>query len=156
MKVFISFAQPDHRLVHVLSGALTENGIMPLIAAQRLSPGRRLEDKIREMIAESDCIIVLNTVRGSRSRWVQQEIGCAKALQKDVIPLKTRNSHLSAMLDGYEYHTFSLSDPRLDFDRVASYLCDYATKKGLRVNTGKRIQAADEASPSMVTSKAAI
>jgi TIR domain len=80
MKVFLSFAQPDHRLIHVLSGALTEAGITPLVAAQRLSPGRRLEDKVRDMIAEADCLVVLNTVHGAKSRWVQQEIGCAKAL----------------------------------------------------------------------------
>ena len=66
MKAFISFTTPDHRLVHVLSGALTEAGITPLIAALRLSPGRRLEDKVRDMIAECDCVVVLNTVRGSK------------------------------------------------------------------------------------------
>jgi hypothetical protein len=81
MKVFLSFAQPDHRLIHVLSGALIEVGITPLVAGQRLSPGRRLEDKVCDMIAESDCVLVLNTTRGAKSHWVQQEIGCAKALR---------------------------------------------------------------------------
>jgi hypothetical protein len=140
VKVFISFAQTDHRLVHVLSGALTEAGITPLIAAQRMSPGRRLEDKIRDMIAESDCVVVLNTLRGAKSRWVQQEIGCAKALEKYIVPLKTRASRLAAMLDGYEHHTFSSSDPFSDFARVAAYLRGYAEQRGLPLYKANEIE----------------
>src|SRR5438067_2483863 len=143
MKVFISFAAPDHRLVHVLSGTLTEAGITPLIAALRLSPGRRLEDKIRDMIAESDCVLVLNTVRASKNRWVQQEIGCAKAFQKDIIPLKTRTARLAAMLDGYEYHTFSKTNPLSDFIRIAEYLRDYAKERGLPLYKASEIQTDD-------------
>jgi hypothetical protein len=143
MKTFISFATPDHRLVHVLSGTLTEAGITPLVAALRFSPGRRLEDKVRDMIAGSDCVVVLNTVRASRNRWVQQEIGCAKAFQKDIIPLKTRTARLAAMLDGYEYHTFSATDPLSDFIRVAAYLRNYAEKRRLPVYKAAEIQTDD-------------
>jgi len=96
MKVFISFARPDHHFVHSLSGALMEHGITPLIAANRLSPGARLEDKVKAMIAESNCVIVLNTPASARSRWVNQEIGTAKALNKHILPLKTRQAQLAA------------------------------------------------------------
>jgi hypothetical protein len=143
MKVFLSFAQADHRLVYVLRGALIEAGITPLVAAERLSPGRRLEDKVRDMIAESDCVLVVNTVSAVKSRWVQQEIGCAKALHKDIIPIKTRTAPVAAMLDGYEYHTFSSSDPYLDFARVASYLREYAVNRGLRVHKANEISTDD-------------
>lgn len=131
MKVFVSFAQRDHKLVHTFCGVLIEKGITPLVAAQRLAPGSRLDDKIRDMIKESDCVVVLNTPNGSRSRWVQQEIGCAKALEKPIIPLKTRQARIAAMLQGYEYYLFKTVDPRDDFRRVSSFLRDFAEEKGI-------------------------
>jgi hypothetical protein len=136
MKVFVSFAQRDHRLVHALSGALVERGMTPFVATQRLSPGSRLDEKVRDMIRDSDCVVVLNTPNASRSRWVQQEIGCVKALGKHLVPLKTRQSRLAAMLEGHEYYQFKASDPRADFARVALLLRDFAREKGISVDTG--------------------
>ena len=139
MKVFISFAQADHRLMHSLSGALVEAGISPLVAIQRLAPGSRLDDKVEAMIQESDCVVVLNTPKTLLSRWVQQEIGCAKGRSKYIVPLKTRGTRLGAMLEGLEHYQFKMSDPREDFVRVASFLRTFAEERGLpvaKVNEG--------------------
>ncbi len=134
MKAFISFAQRDHQLMHHLSGALAEKGISPLVATTRLSPGVRLDDKVKRMIRESHVVVLLNTPTASRSRWVQQEIGCAKAFSKTIIPLKTRGAKLAAMLEGVEYYEFKASDPADNFCRVASYLSDYADEKRIKIN----------------------
>jgi hypothetical protein len=140
MNVFVSFATADHQLVHVLSRVLMDAGITPLVAASRFSPGTSIDDKVRAMIGESDCVVVLYTAAASKSQWVQQEIGCAKALKKDIIALKTRTARIGAMLEGYEYITFSTNDPLLDFGRVASSLRDYAEKKGLSLSKSSEIK----------------
>ncbi len=133
MKVFISHAKGDHSLVHSMAGALAEEGIEPVVAMQRLSPGTRLDDKIEALINESDCVIVLNTPNASRSHWVQQEVGCAKAHGKHIVPLKTRRAPLAAMLQGLEYYQFRVSSPSGDFERVAAHLREYATQNGIAI-----------------------
>lgn len=133
MKVFISFASPDHNLMHLLSTQLVEYGLTPLVAVQRRTPGARLDEKVREMIGESDAIVVLHTPQASRSHWVQQEIGCAKTLGRYVVPLKTRGTRLTAMLDGTEYSEFSTHSATEDFRRVASFLRDYGKKNKFAV-----------------------
>jgi len=128
MKVFISFAQKDHHLVLLLSSVLLENGLTPLVATQRLTPGVRLDDKVHQMINESDCVIALNTPNAAESIWVQQEIGTARALGKYIVPLKSRRVRLTAMLEGYEYYEFKTSDPKGDFNHIATFLINYAAQ----------------------------
>ena len=135
MKVFISHASTDHALVHVLAGALAEHGIDGLVAGRRMSPGTRLDKKVRDMIEESDCVVVINTPSASRSRWVQQEVGCARALDKHIVPLKTQRAKLAAMLEGLEYYQFKTSEPADHFSVVASHLRKFAIKNGIRVRT---------------------
>lgn len=132
MKVFISFANHDHELMHLLSTQLVEYGITPLVAVQRGTPGARLDEKIRAMIAESDAFLVLYTPQAVRSEWVQQEIGCAKTNGRCVVPLKTRETRLTAMLDGIEHYQFSAGNAIEDFRRVASFLRGHAGNMGLR------------------------
>jgi len=125
--------------MHALSGALVEAGLSPLVATQRLSPGTRLDDKVEAMIQESDCVVVLNTPNALRSRWVQQEIGCAKGRSKHLVPLKTRGTRLGAMLEGLEHYQFKASNPREDFVRVAGFLRSFAEERGVpvaKVNEG--------------------
>ena len=132
MKIFLSFAEGDHRLIHVLSGILAEAGIDVLVATKLLSPGMRLDEKVKSMIGKAHCVLVILTPKSLRSHWVQQEIGCAKALGKHIVPLKTGITRLPAMLDGVEYFKFKPSDPASDFQRVSGYLCKYADKKRLK------------------------
>lgn len=133
MKVFVSHTQADHQLVHVLARALHERGLEPVVAAFRPMPGSRLGDKVRLLIEGSDCVVVLNTSGASRSRWVQQEIGCAKAFGKHIVPLKTRGARLAAMLEGYEYYPITRGDAGKGLRRVAALLRRWAQDNGLKV-----------------------
>lgn len=134
MKVFISCSEQDHRLVHALRSALVESGIEPVLASQTLSPGTRLESKVRKLIDKSHCIVALLTPKGLASRWVQQEIGYAHACHKSVIPVKTKGGSLPGMLQGVEYILLVQSRPREAFDKVIRFLGQLAKKKGLRLN----------------------
>ncbi|MDO8477823.1 MAG: toll/interleukin-1 receptor domain-containing protein [Candidatus Rokubacteria bacterium] len=134
MKTFISHAQKDHGLVHALAGALHEAGIEPVVAARRLMPGTRLDEKVQRLIEEADCVVVLGTPAAATSRWVQQEIGCAKALGRYIVPLKTRGTRLAAMLEGLEYYVFSRKDIASDFSRVASVLRQWAIDRKIKIS----------------------
>ncbi|MBI4465516.1 MAG: TIR domain-containing protein [Acidobacteria bacterium] len=82
---------------------------------------------------ESDCVVVLCTAIAAKSRWVQQEIGCAKALNKHIVPLKTRGARLAAMLEGYEYYKFKRTDASSEFSHIASLLRQWALDRRLKV-----------------------
>jgi hypothetical protein len=144
MRVFISHAQPDHQLVHALTRSLHEAGLDPVVAIYRPMPGSRLDEKVRRLIRESDCVLVLNTSGASKSRWVQQEIGCAKAFRKHIVPLKTRGARIAAMLEGYEYYPLSQSASRSAFHRIADFLREWALEKGLEVRATASSGAEDD------------
>lgn len=137
MKVFISFSKKDHKIVDKLAGTLLVAGITPLIATQTRRIGEKLNNKVEELIQESDCVLVLLTEHGIKSKWVQQEIGSSVAHNKHIVPIKTRNVKLPAMLDsGIEYYNFTKSSPESDFNIVTKYLCDFAKKEGLKLRKG--------------------
>jgi hypothetical protein len=147
LKVFISFTEQDHRLVHSLSAALVRMGITPVVATSQFAFGVRLDEKVRKLIRGSDAIVVILTPKGTKSKWVQQEIGCAKAFGKQIVPIKTRGVKVPGMLVGLEYLEFKLSDPTIDLAKVAAYLGDEADRRGielrktnLRKNTFETIQ----------------
>jgi hypothetical protein len=133
MKVFISFSQSDHRFAHILAAHLVDIGIEPLIATTHVTPGARLDEKVKKMIRQANAIVVLLTPGANRSKWVQQEIGCAKAFSKQIIPVKSKSVRLPAMLEGIEYFLFKRSEPAGDFARVAAFLGDEAEKRGIRL-----------------------
>ena len=131
MKTFISFAENDHKFIHVLSGVLVQSGIDPLVASQVLAPGTPLDVKVQKMIKEADVILVILTSSSLRSRWVQQEIGFAKACNKPIVPLKTRGVSLPALLVGLEYVEFKPVNPVAGFEVVCRFLCDFADKHNI-------------------------
>jgi hypothetical protein len=131
MKTFISFAEKDHRFIHILSGVLVQSGIDALVASQVLAPGTSLDAKVQRMIEQADAVVVILTPSSLRSRWVQQEIGYAKAQRKPIIPLKTRSVSLPAMLLGLEYVEFKLVNPVPGFEAVCRFLSNFADEHHL-------------------------
>jgi hypothetical protein len=104
----------------------------------------RLDDKVRRLIQASDCLIVLGTAVAVRSRWVQQEIGCAKALGKHIVPLRTRGARPAAMLEGYEYYSIKKASARQDFRNVARLLRQWAENNGIAVGPEPELPGVDK------------
>jgi hypothetical protein len=136
MRVFISYSGKDHRLLHLMVQALVEVGLTPVVAAQERTPGARLDAKVVGLIRKSDAVVAILTTRAAKAQWVQQELGTARAQRKLIVPLRTRNVRPMAMLEGYEYTTFTLGDPMPAFGMAAGYLRQYATSHGKPVATG--------------------
>jgi len=137
MKAFVSFAQKDHKLIHVLSGILVQSGIDALVATQVLTPGVRIDTKVQSMINEADVFVLILTPNALRSRWVQQEIGYARAQDKPITSLKSRTVSLPAMLDGLEYVQFKVSDPVPGFEAACRFLCNFGDKHKLNRRKSK-------------------
>ncbi len=145
MKVFISFSHKDHSLVHEFSSQLLSSGIKPVIAQEKSTPGKQLSAKVKKMIHETDCFVVLLTKDGTESEWVQQEIGVAQALNKEIIPLIVKGVELPGMLDsGIEYYRFTKTKPTHHFIVVSNYLEEYAKEKGISLGAKVKAKVHDE------------
>ena len=78
MKIFISYNRDDEALAHLLSYILTNSGIKCMID-RYLPTARPFGTNLRDMIEESDLVLVLLTKNSITSPWVNQEIGYATA-----------------------------------------------------------------------------
>lgn len=59
----------------------------PIVVADRRSPGKPLEEKVKEAVKEAMYIIPILTADSIHSQWVNQEIGFAEALGKNIYPI---------------------------------------------------------------------
>lgn len=130
--VFLSYDERhDGRLAHSLAGTLQASGMRPLLASQRKEPGTAVDDKVRDMIQESDCVVVFITAHGNKNPWVQQEIGLAKQMDRRIVPLVTGGAKPSGVLSNLiEHFKFKRSDPSNDFRELARILRGYANQAG--------------------------
>lgn len=124
MKVFISHSTQDQGLVINLARLLQELGLTPLVAEWYLSPGEHLDTKIRKQIKDADCFIVLLTHNGTRSRWVQQEIGIALEANKSIIPIVEKGADPDdlGILQGREYIEYDPLHPGQALVKVMKYM----------------------------------
>jgi len=87
MQVFISYAREDTSLAHILAYFLEKDGKFTCHFDRDLRAGHYFDQSLREMISDSDLVLVLLTKSSLQSAWVNQEIGFATALRKFVYPL---------------------------------------------------------------------
>lgn len=89
VKVFVSYTSVDDRKRKALVGALlsAEPAFEPIVVSDRRQPGTPLEAKVMTGIRESDCLVPILTRAALASQWVNQEIGYAYALDKQVLPI---------------------------------------------------------------------
>lgn len=124
MKVFISHSTQDQRLVISLSKLLQYLEIQVFVAEWCLSPGARLDTKIKKQIKDADFVVVLLTRNGIRSTWVQQEIGITIDAGKPIIPIVERGTKPNdlAALQGREYIEYDPLHPGQALTKVIRYL----------------------------------
>lgn len=124
MKVFLSHSTHDQGLVISLSQLLQHLGIQVFVAEWYLSPGARLDMKIKKQIRDADFVVVLLTRNGLRSNWVQQEVGIAIDAEKPIIPIVERGAKPSdlAALQGREYIKYDPLHPGQALTKVIRYL----------------------------------
>lgn len=89
MKVFISYCTDDDRKRRALSNAFQAAvpPLQPVVVAARREPGKPLADKVTDCIRESDLLVPILTRSSIGNQWVNQEIGYAHGIGREVVPL---------------------------------------------------------------------
>ena len=100
LRIFISYARPDHDKAEKIAKALSENGLTPLWDDENLDPGEQFIEKIKALIANSHIFLTLLTEASAARPWVHEEIGYALALNVPVIPVIFRKVSIS---DGKDF-----------------------------------------------------
>lgn len=88
INIFLSYGNDDKNKKDALKRAIKkQKGLNPIVVADRRSPGKLLEEKVKEGIFEADYIVPIFTNSSIGSQWVNQEIGFAEALEKIIWPI---------------------------------------------------------------------
>ena len=122
MKVFISHSTKDLHLIDRFEQTIRAAGIQPYVASGDDRPGTPLWEKVKSNIKNSNCMLIVLTKSGSRSKWVQQEIGAADAMNIPVIPVVERGADRTGYLEGREVIEFERDNLGSAQDRVNLYL----------------------------------
>ena len=128
-KVFISHSVTDLWLVEQLKYWLELNGIETYLAELHPEPGVPLAEKVTKAIEQSNCVIGLITNAGGRSKWVNQEIGYARAKGRLVIPVVEQGESLAGFVEGKEYISFDRANPGDAIRRVVDFLAQKKADK---------------------------
>ena len=129
--VFVSHSAHDQGLVMALASTLSKYGVDVRVAEWYIAAGQTLSDKVKAQIKGADSVVVFLTGNGTRSKWVQQEVGIALAANKLVIPLVEKGTPAEelAALQGKEYIEYDPARPQDALDRAAGYVGSLKAKK---------------------------
>jgi hypothetical protein len=129
--VFVSHSAHDQGLVMALSSTLSKYGVGVKVAEWYIAAGQTLSAKVKAQIRGADSVVVFLTGNGTRSRWVQQEVGIALGANRLVIPLVEKGTPAEelAALQGKEYIEYDPARPQDAIDRAAGYVGSLKAKK---------------------------
>jgi hypothetical protein len=88
--VFISFCWDDKDLMERVRKALSKSEVLyPVVitAAERANARLLNTEKVEEGLLECDYFVPILTQNSLNNQWVNQEIGFAAALRKDILPI---------------------------------------------------------------------
>lgn len=85
--VFISYHHEDRSIAIGLADALKRLGVSVWVDADQLSAGANWSEAITEGLQSAAGLIVIASEKSSQSKWVMQEIGMARALEKGIFPV---------------------------------------------------------------------
>ena len=123
-KVFISHSMKDSQLVRVLVKNLEIYSVEAYIAERDYQPGKQLSQKIMQNIDTSNYFLVVYTINGEDSIYVQQEIGywLGKKKFNDFIPLVAKGINPRGFLHDLEFIEFDQQNPKLGIVNVINYV----------------------------------
>jgi len=86
-KVVISYSTKDIQFVEQVQQMLVSTSIDVFVAERSVLPGQSLSSEIISAIKSCDLFVLLWSKNSQSSEWVPQEIGIAKAAERQIIPL---------------------------------------------------------------------
>jgi len=81
---FISYSSQDKNLVELLETALNKEGIPTIRDERERMPGRKIDEKVKEMIMKSDGMILCLSKRSLNSPWIPYELGFAEGYSSGI------------------------------------------------------------------------
>lgn len=120
MRVFISHSIEDREFVQQLSQAIEKAGATAYLLEEEGKPGTNWVQRMKKAIENSECVVTLLTRNGSRSPWVNQEIGFASAYGKRIIPVVESSVIIGPLLAGKTYIKLDRRSPETAISRIVS------------------------------------
>ncbi len=122
LSVFISHSSSDQDIITKVKETLEVQGFRVYLAEEDIKAGTYLPAKIEEAIRRCDVVLAILTSKASKSAWVQQEIGYAKAIGKLIIPLVEEGVSVNGLLEGIEYIKFDPKNLEPTLQMIKEYL----------------------------------
>jgi hypothetical protein len=131
MLVFLSHATADDAITESIRRHLSALGVEVYCAEHDNQAGRPLTDKVVGAIRRSDLVVVLLTLQGYDSAYVQQEVGIARAAGKLVVPLLDPGLTEKSLgvLQGVEYIELDPVEPAGDVVSLAERVAGIARQQ---------------------------
>ncbi|MFH0949008.1 MAG: toll/interleukin-1 receptor domain-containing protein [Candidatus Aenigmatarchaeota archaeon] len=108
--IFISYATGDEEIRNKLIVVLKENNMEPLFYDEKDVAGYDFVQYIKNLIESSQTLIAILTPIGTKSQWVNQEIGYAEKAGKDIIPLVVRGVDIKGFTERRHQIRFHVSE----------------------------------------------
>ena len=123
-KVFISHsARPEEwAFINQVLGRVSPLGVQCYMAEHDLQAGVVLNDKLRDRIRQSDCVLALITKNSVKSDWVKWEVGAASGFGKLVIPVVELGVQVPVFLLNKEHIKFDPHNSAATAQAVSQYL----------------------------------
>lgn len=129
ISVFLSHSVMDVKILEEISEEFKNKGLDLYIAEQHIQPGSNLLNKIKNAIKKCDIFVVLISKNGSRSQWVQSEIGIAIAADKLIVPIIEKGVGIPPQLLGMEFISFNPKEPEGALDSLKTFLSESKASK---------------------------
>jgi hypothetical protein len=120
--VFLSHSVRDVKWLEEINKEFIDKDLDLYIAEQDIQPGYNLLNKIEDAIKKCDMFVVLISKRGSRSKWVQSEIGIAIASKKRIVPIIEKGVNVPPQLLGKEFIRLDPEEPEGAIDSLKTFL----------------------------------
>src|SRR5206468_5582103 len=89
-KVFISYSRVDLDFVRGLAAALEARGFETLIDLSGIAPSEKWWSRIKDLITQCEAVVFVLSPDAINSKVCQDEIDCAVALNKRLVPIVAR------------------------------------------------------------------
>jgi ribosomal protein S27E len=107
-RIYIAHDRMNEDLALELSRSLGRIGIESFAVMYGLCPGISHRERVSFAMRNSECLVPLLTVEGSKSESVNQEIGLAYGLSLLIIPLRERGAEMPFLIDGLNPIDFAI------------------------------------------------
>jgi len=96
--IFLSHSEQDEDLIARIHNSLLKLGLEVYVEEYESTYGEDLVDCVCDAIEKSNYFLVVLTDKSIKSQWVNQEIGYAFALEKDIIPVRVGEIQHTGMI----------------------------------------------------------